>query len=218
MNKRQKGEVNILLLFFLVIGIALLSSGLFYYNKKHRLPRKKTPIQLAKSADSLPSCIDALKNNCYMEVFAPHINQNIQQIERFNKKRATINDMLLQKFTASEISYQKFDTVLTGVEQVVYINVRSILNKIAAFDYEEYQQLDNLEWNKDGLAREKMDIYQTYIHFVDEATRDNEEIILRVDKLLLEVSEFNMHQDVDIMNMPAMAELDKLIKNAKLYR
>ena len=186
--------------------------------KDKNASRQKTPMQLAKSATTLSSCVDVLKQSLHIEVFAQKINKNLAQINRFIKKCETINDILLQKFSVNEISYKKFDNVLVGVEKVVYINLRSIINKISAFDYEEYQQLDSLEWNNDELAKEKMDIYKTYIAFVDEATRDNEEILLKLDRLLLEVTHYNNVQDGDIMNMPAIAELDKLIQNAKLYR
>lgn len=205
-------------LLFIGVCVALGAGGAFYYKSYMKPKKKRTLMQLAKSANTLSSCIDVLRKNLYIEPFTQDITQSLEQVERFNKKCETINDILLQKFSPNEMSYKKFAGVLVGVEKVVYINLRSILNKISAFDYEEYKQLDSLEWNNDKLAKEKMDIYKEYITFVDEATRDNEEILLKLDRLLLEVTHYNSVEDGDIMDMSAITELDELIKNAKLYR
>lgn len=194
------------------------SKRLSFFNRKKKTAAPSGAIQLAKSAGSLAGCADVLRGMSSVTAFAQCIEQNLAQIKRFEKKRETIEGLLLQKFSADEISYIKFNNVLAGVEKVVYINLRSIINKIAAFDDEEYRQLENLEWNDDALAQEKMAIYKTYIAFADEATRDNEEILLKLDRLLLEISQFSLEQEQDIMSMPAIAELDKLINDAKRYR
>ena len=47
----------------------------------------------------------------------------------------------------------------------------------------EYVGQDNI--------KEKLDIYNEYIDFVDNATRTNEEILLKLDKILLEISKYN---------------------------
>jgi hypothetical protein len=176
----------------------------------------KTPLILAKSASTLSSCVDALQRLSYMNCFAEDIAQNIRQAQRFRNKLDTVRDILSQKFDSEEMSFKKFIAVLQGVEQVIYTNMRIILNKIAAFDYDEYEQLSTLEWNNDELAKEKMCIYQKYIDFVQKATNDNEEILLKLDRLLFEISQYNTIED--ILNMPAMLELDRLIENAKLYK
>jgi hypothetical protein len=206
------------LIIILIVVIGAGGLGFYYYEKNRRAgAQNPEPMKLAKNANTLTACVETLEKLAYIEPFAQDIQQNIEQIERYTKKRETINTILLQKFTATEMSYNKFDGVLAGVENVVYINLRSIINKISAFDYEEYKQLDTLEWNKDDLAKEKMSIYNEYLTFVDEATRDNEEILLKLDRLLLEVTHWSETQEGDIMDMPAIAELDKLIKNVKLY-
>jgi hypothetical protein len=53
---------------------------------------------------------------------------------------------------------------------------------------------------------------------VERATRDNEEILLKIDKMLLEISRYKSLEDGDVGNMPAIKEMDELIKNANLYK
>ena len=185
----------------------------------HKQKRKKTstPVFIAKGADILINCAEVLKRFQSLEPFALYIQQNLEQVERLGKKRLAIREVLLQSFSYAEMSYRKLSAVLDGVDHVMYLNLHSIINKIAVFDYEEYQQLNQLEWNRDELAREKMDIYQTDITFVQQATRNNEEILLKLDRLLLEVTQFNSMKE-DIMDMPAIKELDRLISSVRLYR
>lgn len=181
-------------------------------------PGKRIPMRSVKNADTLSACVEILQGYGYMDVFGSIIVQIIEQVERFQKKRASIDRILREKFSVEELSYRKFDGVLLDVEKVVYLNLRSIVNRIAVFDYEEFKQLDNLEWNDHDLAAEKMGIYGSYISFVQEASRDNEEIVLKLDRLLLEVTHYNSLHDGNILDMPAIAELDQLIRNAKRYR
>ena len=56
-----------------------------------------------------------------------------------------------------------------------------------------------------------------YINFVKNATKSNEDILLKLDKMILEISRYNSIEDGDITKFPAIIEMDELIKNAKLY-
>jgi ferredoxin-fold anticodon binding domain-containing protein len=116
------------------------------------------------------------------------------------------------------MSFKKFSGVLQDVENVVYMNMRSILNKISAFDIDEYEVLRKKEFRGGEFSREKMDIYNEYINFVNNATNANEEILLKLDKMLLEISRYNSLEDGDIKKLPAIMEIDGLIKNANLYK
>ena len=42
--------------------------------------------------------------------------------------------------------------------------------------------------------------------------------MLKLDKMLLEISRYNSLEDGDVRKLPALAEMDELIKNAKLYK
>ena len=182
------------------------------------ISRPETRI-LLQNVNSLDSCVavfeEAIHNG---DVFDENILRNIEQIKRFRRKHDTIKDMLLQKFSAEELSYQKFMGVLLEVENVIYMNMRSILNKISAFDVAEYEAMQRKGFHDDALAREKLGIYNEYISFVDRATKTNEEILLKLDRMLLEISRYSSLDDGDVRRLPAIIEIDELIKNASLYK
>lgn len=189
-----------------------------YFNKK-LLTQVDTYSLISQKINSLDDCVgvfeEAIENG---DVFDEDILKNLDQLKRFKRKRNTIKEILLQKFLEHELTYQKFDSVLNDVENIIYINMRSILNKIAAFDVEEYEELQKRGFPKSEVSEEKINIYNEYINFVKNATATNEEILLKLDKMLLEISKYNSIDGDDIKNFPAISEMDELIKNAKLYK
>ncbi|MBQ3414425.1 MAG: hypothetical protein IJH39_03580 [Clostridia bacterium] len=198
---------------------AIVSSLVAFFGGNMKILKNEEIHLLAKDVESLDDCISVFEEAIYNgDVFDENIKKNIEQIKRFKRKYNTINDILLQKFSAEEMTYQKFSDVLKEVEKVIYINMRSIINKISAFDMEEYENILKNKIDKKMLPKEKLDIYEGYINFVNEATNTNEEILLKLDKMILEISKYNSIDGGDIKNMPAIVEMDELIKNAKLYK
>ena len=119
------------------------------------------------------------------------------------------------------MSYAKFDGTILDIENVFFINIKSVLNKLNAFDEDEYKRIrKNYEQKKLApvFLEAKMNIYNEYISFVKKATEDNEQILLKLDKLLLEISRFNSLEDGELENMNAMEEIDELIIETKLYK
>ena len=226
--------VNIALFSKALLGLALLSGSAltislawtaiiasvfaFFRGNSLILTQKETRA-LLQGIRSLNDCIPVFQEALHKgDVFDENILRNIEQIKRFRRKHDTINDILLQKFAVNEMSYQKFSSVLQDVEGVLYTNMRSILNKISAFDIEEYETMQKRGFIINEVSKEKIDIYNEYIDFVKSATVTNEDILLKLDKMLLEISRYNSLDDGDVQKLPAIIEMDELIKNAKLYK
>ena len=198
---------------------AVLMSVIVFFKGNSSILKIKETRFLTQDIRSLDDCVPVFKEAIHNgDVFDENILKNIDQIKRFKRKYDTIKDILLQKFSADEMSFQKFSGVLQDVEKVVYMSMRSILNKISAFDVEEYEKLEHQKIQDDEFLQEKLSIYNEYITFVNTATKTNEEVILKLDKMLLEISRYNSLEDGDIKKLPAIIEIDELIKNANLYK
>ena len=195
----------------------LLSMFSFVYFNKNLLSQPE--FLATQNINSLEDCVavfeEAIENG---DVFDEDILKNLEQLKRFKRKRNTIKEILLQRFSMQELTYQKFNSVLDDVENIMYLNMRSILNKIAAFDIEEYEKKKKKGFPKNEVSEEKMNIYKEYLDFVKNATATNENILLKLDKMLFEVSKYNSLEDGEVKNLPAIIEMDELIKNAKLYK
>lgn len=210
-----KGNFLNIIISWLTIIISIIT---FLKGNLHILKKEEIHL-LTKDVKTLNDCVSVFEEAIYNgDVFDENITKNIDQIKRFTRKYNTIKDILLQKFSADEMTYQKFNDVLKEVENVLYMNMRSILNKISAFDVEEYERILKNNINRQTIPQEKIDIYNKYIQFVNDSTNINEEIILKLDKMILEISNYNTIDGGDIRKMPAIIEMDELIKNANLYK
>lgn len=165
--------------------------------------------------------IDALNILRRLKTFEVTVDLLLDQIERLQKKNKIIRDILLQIFSASEIAYKKFDVVIAEVEKIFFMNIRSIINKLNAFDEVDYNSIRKKHESgafSQQFMEEKFKVYDEYITFVKAATEDNEQILLKLDKLLLEISGLNSVESGQLEQMPGMIEIDNLIKQAKYYK
>ncbi len=199
--------------------LVLSGSGLLYGNYK-LLSRPEEVIPIGPKSTK-EDYVEALNDHRGLKTFERNIDLLLDQIERLQKKNKTIREILLQIFSASEISYQKFDAVISEVENIFFKNIRSIINKLNAFDEDDYvfirKQRDAGAFSEEIMA-EKLKVYDEYITFIKDATEDNEEILLKLDKLLLEISGLNCIESGELEQMAGMIEIDTLIKQAKLYK
>jgi hypothetical protein len=144
----------------------------------------------------------------------------LEQLERIRKKKDTLMNVLNQRFDPTELSYKKFASVTLEVEKLFYLNVRSVLNRLNVFDESEFESVMNKKSTSFSpeLLQEKTLVYNEYLSFVKGSLGSNEEILLKLDKLLLEISRLDSFEPGDIENMPCMQEIDSLIKQTKYYK
>jgi len=199
--------------------IFLSGTGLIYGNYKLLAEQKReTPTQKAMTAEDY---IEELNNHKDLKTFENTVDLLLDQIERLQNKNKIIRDILLQIFSDSEMSYKRFDAVIAEVENIFYINIRSIFNKINAFDEDDYNFIRNKRDSGDFSAEfmeEKIKVYSEYISFVKAAAENNEQILLKLDKLLLELSGLNSVERGQLEKMPGMIEIDDLIKQTIKYK
>lgn len=202
-----------------VLGIAIggtaiiMSLVVFAYGNFKLLLQKEKAIQTRDISD-LDDCIPALKQAYGKRTFDSSITTILEQIDQLRRKKEKIRSFLLQKFHAIDIGFERFQDTIQDIEYVFYSNIKGVLNKIDAFDEEEYEKIIS----NDGAARlspkyvaSKQNIYSEYITFVKNALDVNEEILLKLDALLLEISSFDSLEAGEIGNMKEIRELDKLI-------
>jgi len=145
----------------------------------------------------------------------------LDQLERIEKKKATLLKVLASRFDPAELSFRKFNTVIQEVEKLLYLNLRRILTKLSVFDAAEYSQF--ADWMKAGrfsgsLVQKKNALYNEYFAHVKGCLGANEEILLKLDQLLLELSMLGSTDMENALEMPCMQELNALIGQTKLYQ
>jgi hypothetical protein len=200
---------------------AIFMSAVVFATGNYKLITGKEKVIEVSEIKTVEDYINALKQYHSKRTFEKNIDTILEQLERIQNKKASIKDILLQKFESTEMSYTKFERAILDVEEVFYINIKSILNKLRAFDEVDYNRIQknggSRKFSKEFI-QSKMSIYNEYISFIKDATEDNERIIIKLDKLLLEISKFNSLEDGEIEKLGGMKEIDELINQTKLYK
>lgn len=145
----------------------------------------------------------------------------LDQLERIGKKKSTLLQVLGERFEPAELSYRKFLSVITEVEKLFYLNLRGILSKLSIFDASEFTLFTTRQKPKsfsDALVHRKTGLYNEYFAHVTGYLGANEEILLKLDQLLLEISLLDSTDYTAIEEMPCMKELSALIGQTKLYQ
>jgi len=202
-------------------GVALLvASALAVLYGSYVVLFKQPVIVPVKQLQTHEDYAEALAYYRRVRVLEEDISLALEQMERIRKKKETLLGVLGQRFDPNELSYKKFSSVVHEVEKLFYLNVRSVLNRLNAFDESEFKRLANRKSApfSQKLLEEKANVYNDYLAFVKSSVGTNEEILLKLDKLLLEISRLDSLEPGDIDDMPCMQEIDSLIKQTKLYR
>ncbi|MEC0242598.1 hypothetical protein P4H66_22555 [Paenibacillus dokdonensis] len=198
----------------------LIASALVLLYGSYVLLFKQPVVLPVKEVKTHEDYVEALNHYRHVKTLEEDITFALEQLERLKKKKATLLNVLNQRFDATELSYKKFDSVTYEVEKLFYLNVRSILNRLGVFDESEYLSVMSQKSTKFSkeLLQEKRNVYNDYLSFMKSSLDTNEEILLKLDKLLLEISRLDSFEPGDIDNMPCMQEIDSLIKQTKYYK
>jgi hypothetical protein len=194
---------------------------LLYGNVKILLTDTREPLRLEYSPEktfTLDDCERVLSGK-HPKTFERTLQRALEHVRKMKRKKAVITDILLQKFDEGEMSYIKFKTAVENVEKVMCVNMRSMLSRISAFDEEEFNQIrKEAKFRPSPTMQQSLEIYLEYITFAEKAVEQNEEILLKLDRLLAEVSKFNTIDSTQLGEMSAMQELESLITDTKWYK
>jgi len=170
-----------------------------------------------------------MNHDDYIEALRPYQNSRalkeditfiLEQMNRLEKKKDQLNSLLTKRFDPSELTYRKFSNVIEGVLNFFDQNVKNMVNRITYFDESEYKSIldkDTRHFSQQ-ILQEKTEIYNEYMTFVKKAVEINEEILMDLDKLVLEISRLDTIDIKDIDTMECVKEMNALIEQTKYYK
>ncbi len=189
--------------------ITLLLGFLFFgvYFFKKRMSKKPSQSLI----DSLDSTLSTIKKTP-SKVFSKEMDILYKQGLRLQHKTEQLDSALTTYFGASRLSYAKFASSINGGLDAFKANTSAILACIDDFDLLGYENLfkRHLEYTK------SMESYQKSFVFIKKALQNNEEILMRFDRLLEEVNTLS-HPIQDCETSQALQELNTLIDQTKQY-
>lgn len=182
---------------------------------------KRAIVPAVPSLDSREDYIAELNRYRNVRVLKEDVALALEQLERMDKKKLTLLNVLAVRFERTELSFRKFHTVIQDVEKLLYLNIRSILNKLSVFDAAEFSQFTgtiNSGRFTSTFIQKKNALFNEYFTHVKGCLAANEEILLKLDQLLLEISQLGSADYDAALEMPCMQELTALIGQTKLYQ
>lgn len=203
------------------IGVTLIfASGLVLFYGSYALLLKQPIVLPVKQLKTHEDYVENLAHYRRVKALENDITLALEQMDRMKKKIITLLSVLNQRFDTAELTFKKFASVTKEVEKLFYLNVRSMLNRLNVFDESEFKRVMNQKSTPFSreLLQEKINVYNEFFSFIKGSLGTNEEILLKLDKLLLEISRLDSLELEDIENMPCMQEIDTLIKQTKLYK
>lgn len=208
---------------FTAVAANVLVGGIGYYNL---LFKPVEPMKLYKRNElNEPKDYFAALEKAYdKRVFNSYVDRANEQLRRFESKSEALTTLLLQSFSPEEMSFQHFNNVLGSVKKLFLGNLKKMINRIVIFDEEDFEKtsnllLDNVQNYEDRQRiQSKVEVYNEHIAFVDKMLNDNDDILIKMDKLLLEISKLDGLQDDDFDNLLAVQEINELISNMKYYK
>lgn len=202
------------------ITVLFMSLLILLYGSYALLFKRPTlaPVREMKSREDYIAALHQYRN---VKVLKNDIALALEQLDRIEKKKLTLFDVLRQRFDEAELSYRKFNSVIIEVEKLFYLNITGILNKIGVFTASDFSNMANQKRSTQRsttVMQKKTELYEEYLAYVAGYLDGNEEILLKLDQLLLEISLLGSIDHKEIDEMPCMKEIDLLIKQTKLYK
>lgn len=192
------------------VGIAVIvMSILFFIYGNYSIFIKTEPTKLYKAEElkTPDDYLDALKECPNQKIFKGEIEKGIKQIERMQKKSAMLNTILLQYFTKGEMTYSRFQNVIAATETVFFGNIKRVMNRLVIFDPEEYKEHAGNE-----------DASRQHHEYIQKTIGQNDTLLKKLDDLILEVSKLDDMKEETLEELPAIQEIDQLIKETKFYQ
>ncbi len=203
------------------MGATLIAASLmaFLYGSYSWLLRSPAPMPLkeAKTHEDFAQALAFYRDN---KLLKKDIRLAMDQLERMVRRKSLLMKALGERFQETELSYRRFAGVVEEVEGLFYGNIRSILNKLAVFDPRELSDLSEQSFSRlsGSLAQQKKALREQYMNDVARYVGANEEILLKLDQLLLEMARLGGTYSGDIEDINGIQELNALIVQTKHYK
>ncbi len=190
---------------------------------------ENTPLRLYKGTEFVnpKDYIDALEDLREKKVFENDIRAAVDQIYSLQDKDKSLDSILEQYFSPGELTYTKFQSVIDSVQLLFYNNIKKMINRMIIFDYKNYTKLRTKLHNaplnggtsvSSRSVGEQMKIYDEHLSYVHGLVDMNEDVLLKLDSLLLEISKLDDIGEAELEKMIAIQEINELISNTKYYK
>lgn len=163
--------------------------------------------------DTIPECIEALET-CKKTIFVNDVSTAMDQVQRLERKRKSLREILFQKCQAQQGELLGFQQVIDDSEKLFIENVKRMLSRMSIFDQQEYEALKNrghMNISQEAYGA-KQRMFQEHFAYIKQQIEKNEAILLEFDRLLTEISKIG---DEDMADEETMESIRDVIQGMK---
>ncbi|MGN7456849.1 hypothetical protein ACTHPH_18740 [Paenibacillus pasadenensis] len=191
-------------------GLALLYGA---YALLQRPPAPAAPAKL-ETVEHYAAALGAFRR---VRTVAAELELALEQLDRMEKRKQSLHRLLAQRFEPEELSYRKFSGVILEVEELFRRNLRAVLSRLALYEQTEAELKSGSRSLSRDLQQRRLELIREQHEFLKATLGHNEEILLKLNQLLLELTRLDQQHPGTIDELPGMQELDALIRSTKYY-
>jgi len=154
------------------------------------------------------------------KLFQMEVEHALGQLNRMKQKKVALLDLLRERFQPNELSYSRFLGVITAVEKLFNNNIKGLISKLRGSELSGLSSVDQRMQRmfSQRVVQQKQQLRQEYTDYVMGYISANEEILIKLDQLMLETTLLSSTDSSELDEMPCMQEIDLLIKQTKYYK
>lgn len=184
------------------IAAGVMSVPLFIWLNRILLAEKKAELLKADEEHVWEKSLALMEHYRSSKVLGGIAQSAIAQMERMDKVQETFETLVIRRFGAGSLSYEKFMKVIVSACECFSNGMIRMANKMAIFDEAEYKKLASMEYKLDDIPdeiqEEKKLFYDKTLENLRFILEKNEKILLETDHLMMEMSEMGCsEQDID---------------------
>ena len=137
------------------------------------------------------------------------------QLRRMTNLFENTENIIGEKFEKGSMSWSKYDAIVKSAEKSAVSNVVAMANRMQIFGEREYEKLTRYKDDQipDDIQEKQLQLYEENLQKIKDAIALNEELLLKIETLMFELSSENDVEEHDEI----LEEIEKLTKEVKLY-
>ncbi|WP_455715877.1 hypothetical protein [Anaerosporobacter sp.] len=188
--------------------LILMSIILFCYGNYRLLYSKETEYEFSIQDLNTPEdMVEVLTQLLNKNILNNEINTTINQIKRLLKKKESLKNIIYIKFKEEDEDAYGLKDIINKAENLLYSNVKSMINAISVFDQSEFNQINQKN------NSEKHAVYMEQVNYIREKVNNNETILLEFDKLLMQLSKLSDGTQADSDDLVVFKDVVNNMKN-----
>lgn len=200
------------------VAVGVVSIPTFILMNKALLTEKKAEFLRINEENAGKKAVNLIEHYGSSKVLGGIARSAAEQAGQMEQHQSTFEKLVIRRFGAGTLSYQKFMDVIRCAGEAVEKGTVRIANKIIIFDEREYKKLCSgaykLDDIPDQIQEEKRKLYEESLEDMRSVLEQNEKILLEVGQLMTEISEMDYtEQDID----GAAAQIRELLGQLEYY-